>query len=513
VLVRNEVRGHAPVLPLEGPFFGPGGIAVIGGAARDARVMGGGSAQVHPDHVVAPLEGLRAALPDRVRIGYATGAEPSGELAPAGPGFALRALARDADGRELGGEHLPGGQVQWIGELPESIPYERLRTVEIHGEFVPRVTGAHRFGTRGTGGFRLAVDGRVLFEGEQAGDHADPFEAFLGSPVERGTVDLVAGRPVRVSLLHTLPEGAAPPLAAVAFALLHGEPQRDPEELLTEAVALARTAHTAIVVVATTEREESEGADRRDLRLPGRQDELVARVAAVNPRTVVVVNSGAPVELPWREEVAAILLTWFGGQEAGAALADVLLGAEEPGGRLPTTWPAALADAPVTRVAPSGGRLPYEEGLFIGYRAYERAGITPAYPFGHGLGYTRWEYESLTVEPAPASSGDLATARVRVRNAGTRSGREVVQLYLAPGGADPAGRPARWLAGFASVTAEPGTRAEAVVTLPRRAAETWTDSAWTLVPGTYTLQASHSLADPRLTAALTVPRPRAASVR
>ena len=126
--------------------------------------------------------------------------------------------------------------------------------------------------------------------------------------------------------------------------------------MLAEAVAAAAGADTAVVVVGTTERVESEGFDRTDLRLPGRQDELVARVAAANPRTVVVVNAGSPVELPWREEVAAVLLTWFPGQEAGAALADVLLGAAEPGGRLPTTWPARLADAPGARDHPGRRR-------------------------------------------------------------------------------------------------------------------------------------------------------------
>ncbi len=511
VLLRNEVRGRAPVLPLRAPFFGAGGVAVIGAAARDARVLGGGSALVFPDHVVSPLDGLRAALPDRVPVTYALGADPSDELPPAAAGFRLRAVARDAGGRELGvpgGEELPGGQVQWLGELPDGVPYEALDSVEIRGEFVPRVSGAHRFGTRGLGAFRLTVDGRVVYEGQEAPDaDGDPFEVFFGAPRERGSVDLVAGRPVEVGLRCTLPRGLGLPFPAVSFGLLHGDPERDPEELLTEAVAVARAAHTAVVVVATTERVESEGFDRADLRLPGRQDELVARVAAANPRTVVVVNTGAPVELPWREEVAAILLSWFGGQEAGAALADVLLGDEEPGGRLPTTWPARLADAPVTAVTPVDGRLVYEEGLFIGYRAWQRAAAAPAYPFGHGLGYTTWEYESLAVEPAGPEPGLPATVRVRLRNSGAREGRETVQLYLAPD--EPATafgpRPDRWLAGFAVVRAEPGGTAEARIALPRRAAETWTPSGRRLVPGSYTVEAAHSVADIRLTARLEVP--------
>ncbi|MFF2813538.1 glycoside hydrolase family 3 C-terminal domain-containing protein, partial [Streptomyces sp. NPDC058000] len=248
-----------------------------------------------------------------------------------------------------------------------------------------------------------------------------------------------------------------------------------------------------------TEEVESEGFDRTDLRLPGRQDELVARVAAANPCTVVVVNSGSPVELPWRDQVPAVLLSWFPGQEAGAALADVLLGAHEPGGRLPTTWPAHLADAPVSTVTPTDGTLPYEEGVFIGYRAWQRATTAPAYPFGHGLGYTRWEYETLDTTPD--------SVRVRLRNAGDRPGREVVQIYLAPAGDAPGTpeRPPRWLAGFATVEAGPGESVETEIPLPGRAFEVWSepDGGWCRIPGTYTVEAAHSSADIRLTAQIT----------
>jgi len=272
-----------------------------------------------------------------------------------------------------------------------------------------------------------------------------------------------------------------------------------------------------VVVVATTEEVESEGVDRAGLALPGRQDELVARVAAVNPRTVVVVNAGAPVLMPWRNDVAAVLLTWFPGQEAGAALGDVLLGVSEPGGRLPTTWPAEEADCPVWDVDPTDGRLAYQEGLFIGYPAWQRrAGAEPAYWFGHGLGYTDWQYEGLDVrlrEVEGGGGGDRsardpyaarAEALVRIRNVGTRAGRETVQVYLAPDGADPS-RPDRRLAGFALVTAEPGQVAEARVELPLRAFQTWGVDGWTLRPGTYAVEAARSAADRRLTVALAVP--------
>ncbi|MGW9449599.1 glycoside hydrolase family 3 C-terminal domain-containing protein, partial [Streptomyces sp. NPDC055632] len=490
------VRDGDPVLPLA-----PGTtVALSGAAARDARVLGGGSAQVFPDHVVSPLDGLAAVLPEGA-LTYAVGADPSDEPAPAGKGFTLRARCRDAAGNLLGEGSLPTGQVQWIGgDLPDGVTHEALASVEVVGTFTPRETGAHSFGTRGLGAFVLAVDGETVFDGVQAmGSETDPFEAFFGSPVERAEVPLTAGETVEVSLLHTLDEEFAAPLPAVAFSLVHLGPRRDPDELIAEAVGAARAADTAVVVVATTERVESEGFDRADLRLPGRQDDLVRAVAAANPNTVVVVNAGSPVEMPWREDVAAVLLAWFPGQEGGAALADVLTGAEEPGGRLPTTWPAVLADAPVTDVVPVDGRLDYAEGPFIGHRAWDRSGRTPAYAFGHGLGYTTWSYDSLVTGP------DRAT--VRITNTGDRPGRETVQIYLAP--APSSGvpeRPARLLAGFASVEAGPGETVETGIALSRRAFEVWDEEKddWTFVPGAYEVRAAHSLDDVRLTAVLEI---------
>lgn len=496
VLVRNENGA----LPLDA---GSGGtVAVIGAAARDARVLGGGSATVFPERIVSPLDGLAAALPEGACT-YTVGADPSDELVPADTGFELRAICRDASGAVLGEGSLPTGQVQWIGDdLPAGASYGTMASIEVTGTFVPRESGEHLFGTRGLGAFALDVGGRAHWEGVQPmGDEADPFEAFFGAPHERARVTLTEGVPVEVSLTYQVPDVTALPLKAVMFSLLHLGPRRDADELIAEAVAAARAADTAVVVVATTERVESEGFDRKDLALPGRQDDLVRAVAAVNPNTVVVVNAGSPVELPWREDVAAVLLTWFPGQEGGAALADVLLGDREPGGRLPTTWPAALADAPVTEVVPTDGRLEYTEGLLIGYRAYEARGTAPAYPFGHGLGYTDWTYDSLEVT--------ATTARVRLTNTGDRPGREVVQIYLAPtadaaAAADAPERPASWLAAFAGVVAGPGESVEAEIALPARAFETWDEEAygWRRVTGPYEVRASHAHGDTRLTATL-----------
>ncbi|KAA6222079.1 glycosyl hydrolase [Streptomyces albofaciens JCM 4342] len=506
VLVRNEPVGGGPALPLDTRALRK--IAVIGAAAEDARVCGGGSATVFPERIVSPLDGLRAALPAGTEAVHAVGADPRTRVPHARAGFDLRARYYDADGALLAEQPQSDGKVQAMGRLPDGVAPRALHSVELTGSFTPQASGTHTFAVSGTGELRLTVGGRVLFDAVCSPGTGDPFEALLNPAEHRVEAELTAGQTLDVAL-RCVPRGIGPgaDMPVLTFALGHAEPRPDPDAELDEAVRTAADADAAIVVVATTEETESEGFDRTGLALPGRQDELVSRVAAANPYTIVVVNSGSPVELPWRDAVPAVLLGWFPGQEAGAALADVLLGTHEPGGRLPTTWPARLADAPVTQVTPVDGEVHYDEGVFIGYRAWQRrereeAGPAPAYPFGHGLGYTDWSYESLEATPA--------RARVRVRNTGSRPGREVVQIYLAPltrvAGRLPVERPDRWLAGFATVEAAPGETAEAEIALPRRAYEIWDERSGTrrFIDGTYAIEAARSVTDRRLTARVTV---------
>ncbi|MCW2638357.1 MAG: glycosyl hydrolase [Dactylosporangium sp.] len=474
-------------------------VALIGAAAREARVLGGGSAQVFPPHVISPLDGLSAALPDGVELTYAVGVDPRTKLPEAsGPQWmggesGFTAVFRDADGAVMATVALTTGAARWMGDLPAGVDPAALASVEVTSRFTPRMGGRHAFAVGGVGMFALTVDGHVVFEDELAPTSGDPAEGLFLAPEQRIPVSLAAGRPVDVSLTKRF-SPLDDPTMFVAFTLGHSEPGPTPDELIEQAVTAAAEADVAVVVVATTLEVESEGFDRDSLALPGRQDELVARVAAANPRTVVVVNTGSPVLMPWADDVASIVLTWFPGQEGGAALADVLLGAAEPGGRLPTTWPRRAEDCPVLSTTPSHGTLRYDEGVFIGYRAWQRAGVEPLFPFGHGLGYTTWAYESLVLEPDSGSS-DIGTAVVIVRNTGERPGREVVQLYVGPTAPD-AERPARWLAGFAVAEAAPGEAVTVRIPLPRRAVQIW-DGGWRTVPGTYAVEAAHSVADRR----------------
>lgn len=478
-----------PLLPLDASRLRR--VAVLGALAADARIQGGGSAQVTPSRVVSPLAGLIEALPG-VEVVYAAGADPRRWLPVASAAdqwTAIRATLRGPGGRELFSTALDAATLRWLGGLPPGVDPAEVETIELAARCTPRVGGEHQFAIQGFGLLRLTVAGAEIFDGPlfQPGDDAST--VFPGPVERRFTVPLTAGEPVDVVLSQRV---VGPRTENVTFGLGHAGPDspavRAPEALLDEAVRVAADADVAIVVVGTTEEVESEGFDRTTLALPGRQDELVSRVAAVNPRTVVVVNAGSPVLLPWADQVAAVLLTWFPGQQAGTALADVLLGAAEPGGRLPTTWPRRAEDCPVLSTTPTDGVLDYREGIFVGYRGWR---AEPLYPFGHGLGYTTWDYESLTVE----TGRDGPVAQVTVRNTGGRPGREVVQVYAGPTERDP-DRPERWLAGFATVEADPGAAVTVRVPLPERTFQIW-DGGWRTVPGRYRIEAAHSVADRR----------------
>lgn len=355
----------------------------------------------------------------------------------------------------------------------------------------PETDGEHVLAISGFGAFELTVGAEKLYQGSLHPPGTGRADLLLHPREQRFTVTLPAGVPVPVVLRQTFEPGMA---HSVSTTLGHRAPGPDEDGLIAEAVELAARSDVAVIVVGTTEQVESEGFDRTSLALPGRQDELVSRVAAANPRTVVVVNAGSPVLLPWSGEVASVLLTWFPGQEAGAALADVLLGVAEPGGRLPTTWPRDEQDCPVLEVQPAGGALGYDEGIFVGYRGWLRSAATPLFAFGHGLGYTTWAYGELSVTTTEAV--------VTLTNTGERTGREVVQVYLS-GGDSPVERPQRWLAGFANVQAGPGETVTVRIPLPERAFQVW-DGGWRTVPGTYTVTAAHAIDDDRLSAQITL---------
>ena len=489
VLLRNE--GGA--LPLD-----PGSlrrVAVIGPNAAEARTQGGGSATVNAPYTVSPLQGLTDALAAHgVEVVHTPGAYATTALAPLTADQAvdpvtglpgLRARLLDADGEELLSEHRASGRLVYLG-VPA---LERAATVEVTARLRARESGVHRIGLAGVGPMRLETDGEVRIEETAVLVSGDPIEALLNPPQLYTEMRLEAGQEVAYRLVHTVVSGD---FGAVVLTAALRPPRRDAGAELDHAVELAASADAVVLVLGTNEQVESEGYDRATLALPEGQDELAARVLAVAPTAVVAVNSGGPVLMPWIDRAAAVLLNWFPGQEYGNALADVLTGRREPGGRLPTTWAARQEDVPVIEVTPAEGVLRYSEGLHIGHRAWLRAGAEPAFWFGHGLGYTTWSYDALTVHQGADGGREL---HVEVTNTGTRPGREVVQAYLSrPGSA--VERPVRWFAGYAAATAEPGETVRLRIALPPRVFAHWSveDHAWRTEPGVFDVHVGSSAA-------------------
>ena len=506
VLARND--GLLP-LPRYGPADRPGlgrrlRLAVIGPNAEVARTMGGGSATVFPPYTISPLEGLHNA---GQQVTYAPGVTSHlrgaaarapwllrpDRLADAGTGAEIRFLSQD--GELAGSELRDGATFMWLSGFATSGVAEPVARLEVRCVIRATVGGEYQLGVSGLGRYRLLVDGAEAFDAVLAlPEDSDLAEALMRPPRQLAPVQLAAGQSVDVVVEHDVDSSPFAGLGTLVQLNLV-PPHGTDEEEIAAAVALAAASDAAVVVVGTTAEAESEGFDRTTLALPGRQDDLVRQVLAANPRTVVVVNSGAPVLLPWAQDAAAVLLSWFGGQEYGDALADVLLGDVEPGGRLPMTWPASEEGLPSTE--PVDGVLTYHEGLFIGYRGYDRDGRAPLFPFGHGTGYTTWAHESVTLDQPPAGASGIAVC-VQVRNTGSRRGREVVQVYASrPDSA--VERPAKWLAGFAAVDADPGESVTVAILIPERAFQHWTGDAWSTEPGPFVLAAGSSSASLPLT--------------
>ncbi|MGH6655249.1 MAG: beta-glucosidase family protein [Actinocrinis sp.] len=503
------LRNNSAALPLAANV---GSVALLGPNAVFPQYQGLGSAQVGIAAMVSPADGLRAALNTQAELTVCQGVRtwlntptPKAELLtdPQSGASGARLEIRGEDGDLRYTDVRETAEVTWWDPLPEEVTAPGISSLTFHATYRAETSGPHRFAVAGLGRLELKLSGSFLESAEPllAADTAppagDPVDA-LSRPFEiAAEVDLDEGDSVEVFALCD-PSGHDNTFTRFQLGIV---PMPEEDTLIKEAVSAAQAGDVAVVVVGAAAGVESEGYDRATLALPGRQDELVAAVAAVNARTIVVVNSGAPVLMPWADQVAAVLQVWFPGQEFGHALADVLLGRAEPAGRLPVTVPRSEASCPIGPASPKDGVLDYSEGLLIGYRAYDRAGTEPLFPFGHGLGYTTWAYESLDVPVGPIRVGADVEVTVTVRNTGRRAGREVVQLYLSE--PDPAAdRPLRALAAVGIAKAEPGEEAHVRLRVPRRAFARWDESAhaWEHPSGRYTVQVGRSSRDLRLSA-------------
>ncbi len=367
VLLKND--GILPLAPSGAKL-----IAVIGPNAQVLSVQGGGSARVEPHHGTSAVESIAAAAGDGVEVRFEPGCSidrgtpvlARGINAGGSEGVAVEYFDNaDFAGAPALSQHARRFEFRWLGRtLPKGLTGQF--TLRATATFTPEGDGTHRFTLTSAGLSRLFVDGALLVDNWT---QQTPGRSFYGqgSSEVGGEVRLTAGQGCEVVLEYQSPAAATIPGVTVGL----GRPEVAGQ--MERAVALAAAADAVVVVAGSNPGWESEGADRLSLHLPGAQDELIERVAAANARTVVVVNAGSPVAMPWADRVGAVLQLWYPGQEGGDALADVLFGAAEPGGRLPTTFPVRVEDAPSHLTYPGeAGTVSYGEGIFVGYRGYER---------------------------------------------------------------------------------------------------------------------------------------------
>jgi len=492
------------LLPLEAGTVGK--VALIGPNSMDPQTQGGGSVRVLPAAQATLADTLRSAFGSSTAITVHQGcftrstiATPSdGSLRDPVTGKAgVRLEVRDAAGATVLDAPFPTTVITWWDGLPEAVHLPGTQMI-MRARYLPEVDGAHVLGAAGVGGMKVIVDGVPVAEATTTPPR-DVVEALSRPPEVRVQLDLEAGREIEVRVEHQPnARGHQSGFANLGLGII---PLRNDDKLIAEAVEAAAGADVVVLVVGSADGTESEGYDRETMVLPGRQDELVSRVAAANPKTVVVINSGMPVLMPWAEKVAAILQVWFPGQAFGEALAATLLGEIEPAGRLPVSMPRAEADSPVLTAHPEAGNLTYGEGLLVGYRGYDRSGSDPLFCFGHGLGYTEWSYESLTPAMDSIRAGEDLELVVTVRNKGRRTGREVVQVYL-EGPDDDAGRPLRTLAAFGAVAAGPGERVKVGLSVPARSFARYDEGShgWASRQGAYMVRAGRSSRDLKLSA-------------
>ena len=489
VLVRNQ----GGLLPLAGD----GTVALIGAAAADTALLGGGSASLIPHRTTSVLESLGERLGPRL-IGHATGLEmrrnadavPQSWI-PDGVSFELyNSIGFDGQPFETLTRPLPFNA--WIGDnWPDDCD---ALSVRLEFTMTPDQSGRHRLCALGFAHARLYVDGQLV-----ADNQVDGFGAGLGLHGGHGHLHLKAGQQYHIRLDH-VPRERRQWVCIVDVGVELADMDR--EQGLDEAAALAAQADTAVVVVGSNSEWESEGGDRDSIELPNQQDELVERVLDANPNTVVVLNCGAPMTLPWLDRAQAVLLAWYPGQEAGEAITDVLVGDADPGGRMPTSWAWREQDTPAYLNYPGeAGVVRYGEGIFVGYRWYDARAIEPMIPFGHGGSYTTFEWG----EAEASGEGTQRTVTVPVTNTGDRRGSEVVQVYVSPP-SNGVPRPPKELAGFAKLTLDPGETATAVVELRERSFARWDPEIhdWVVDPGQYRLVVAASATDPRSVLSLDV---------
>jgi len=487
VLLKNE-----KILPLKKSAIKK--LAVIGPNAKNSQIIGGGSASLKPHYQVHPFEALQERFSDDFSISFAEGARTNKYLpklnerlfSNSEDGFLVEYFDKEINKDKLISSEVLNGNKFWVfeGFAKDIINKEERPSVIVRFscDYSPDVSGEHDFEIFGIGLGKLKIDGKVLIDNWNETTQGEAFFSFATAP-KRNSIYLDKNETYKFEVEYFF-EGRFP---AIHFGCMPPEK----ENLLEEAIKTSREADAVILIVGTNSDWETEGNDRSDLALPADQDKLIESVIKENANTVVVINSGSPVSMPWINDSNAILQSWFGGQEYGNALADLIFGEINPSGKLPTTFPVQIEDTPAFDYYPGkNSQMNYEEKLLIGHRWYERKGKKPLFPFGFGLSFTKFSFSNLEV----MKKDDLnINCKFRIKNFGEMDGHEVAQCYVAFLNAEE-DEPLKTLQSFKKVFIEKNKEIELEISLNKRNFSYWDvdKKDWMVKPGEYRIDIGSS---------------------
>lgn len=501
------LKNDGNLLPLKADQISS--IAVIGPNGGEGRIGGGGSSYVDPPYRVSPLQGLKNLIGDKVELAFEKGCD-NWATPPAVGQDQLVALNQDGmcvkveffNNSNLEGEAVDVMFVPkldlwlWANSLPAAHITTNRFSLRASGKLIVKDSGEYKLDMLNS------AESRVYLDGDLVHQHTTP-PATMGSPEHMAFSDTIvklqAGKEYDFVVEFRKQEEEHFAMLRVAFSRAIDLAN---DNRIDRAIQAAAAADVALVFAGMPEGFETEGGDRPHMKLPGRQDELIQAVLKANPRTVVVLNVGSPVEMPWADQAAAIVQAYYPGQEGGNAVAKVLLGETNPSGKLTVTFPKRLEDTPAYTNYPGTKDVNYGEGIFVGYRYYETKHVEPLFPFGHGLSYTTFGYGALSA-PASAKAGETLRISLTVTNTGERAGKEVVQLYVADK-ASSLPRPSKELKAFAKVALQPGESKLVEFDLDDRAFAFYDpyQEKWVVEPGEFDLLVGSSSIDIRSSATI-----------
>lgn len=476
-------------------------VAVIGPNANQKYSSSGGSGMVISPYEVTPLEGIKSFLGNKVKVTFAEGADRRPVRGRPVPSNVLQSAsgANGLDGEYFGNKTFknqptlkrvdPQINFNWNDAPPAAGVTRTDFSVRWTGFLVPEESGLYELTTNSDDGSRLYLDGALLVN--NWGDHSMQ-QASSRIQLEKGH---------RYALRIEYYQGFGD--AAMQF-LWQKVDAANVNPWLDEAVKTAKSADAVILCVGINHDYDSEGTDKPDLKLFPGQDELVEKVIAANPNTVVVLINGTPLELPWVDQAPALLEAWYPGLEGGHALANVLFGKVNPSGKLPLTFPKKLEDSPAHangNYPPVDDVIKYDEGILVGYRYYDTKNVAPLFEFGYGLSYTTFGFGPV----ATKAQGSEVSVTATVKNTGTVEGAEVVQLYVTERGA-PELRPEKELKAFAKVSLKPGESKAVHFKLDRSAFAYYSEkkNGWVVDGGKYLIRIGPSSRDIRREATVEV---------